>query len=113
MVQFFVTLESLFLFMKSASILELLTVCYQGMFLLEVSINTLQYEFREQSVLFSEDWGVVKTIGAIVLDRVHSGMKVFPTCVVATALLQQLEGIQWGEQVESSPGCIFHKLSLL
>ncbi len=40
---------------------------------------------------------MVKSLGAIVLERIHSGMKIFPTSMVATALLQALQGIQWGE----------------
>lgn len=59
-------------------------------------------EYREQSVLFPEDWKTVKVLGAIVLERIHSGMKIFPTSMVATALLQQLQGIQWGKMVFST-----------
>ena len=52
---------------------------------------------REQSFHFPEDWTLVKALGTLVLEHLHSGMKIFPTSLVATALLQQHEGVQWGE----------------
>lgn len=49
------------------------------------------------SALLPEDWKVVKTLGEIILDQIHLGMKIFPTALVATALLQQPTGVQFGK----------------
>ncbi len=48
------------------------------------------------SGLLPDDWKVVKALGDIVLDRIHSGMKVFPSSLVATALLQKPSGLKLG-----------------
>lgn len=65
-----------------------------GMLLLK---TRQQHVIREVSMLLPEDWKVTKAVGAIVLDRIHMGMKIFPTSMVATAILQQSTGLDFGE----------------
>lgn len=48
-------------------------------------------------MLLPDDWKVAKAVGAIVLDQIHLGMKVFPTSLVATAMLQQRTGCNFGK----------------
>lgn len=50
-------------------------------------------------MLLTEDWKIVKTLGSIILDRIQTGMKIFPASLIATALLQQPEGFQFGRWV--------------
>lgn len=52
---------------------------------------------REMSGLLPHDWKVVEALGDIVLERLHCGMKIFPTSLVATVLLQQPHGIKLGK----------------
>lgn len=61
-------------------------------------------------MLLPEEWKVVKALGGIILDQIHLGMKIFPTSLVATALLQQPKGFHFGEKVPT--GTFFRVLSL-
>lgn len=49
------------------------------------------------SGLLPHDWKVVEALGDVVLERLHSGMRIFPTSLVATALLNQPSGLQFGK----------------
>jgi glycerol-3-phosphate O-acyltransferase len=67
-------------------------VCMQS-----TSIYTAVVCFRERSGLLPDNWIVVEALGDIVVENIHCGMKVFPTSLVATALLQQPNGLQFGK----------------
>lgn len=47
-------------------------------------------------MLFPEERDVVEELGHIIVERTHFGMRVFPTALVATALLQYPNGLQLG-----------------
>ena len=50
-------------------------------------------------MLLPGDWKVASEVGATLLGAIHEGMKVFPTSLVATALLQQPAGLHFGESL--------------
>ncbi len=57
--------------------------------------NEYIYPFscRDLSVMLSHERDVVLKLGHVILDRIHHGMRIFPSSLVATVMLQCRGGI--------------------
>lgn len=86
-------------FVKIMGSVESPTVSYLGMSWQHSADKYHIYcvQSREMSGLLSGDWKVVEALGDIVLEQIHCGMRIFPTSLVATALLQRPHGLQFGK----------------